>query len=320
MKKIGIIGTGLSGITAAFYLKDYFQVYLFDKSRGVGGRIATRRSETCEFDHGAPFFSATSDAFNQFLQPLMKSKHVSPWTMKSIQLETQKIQQENVFVGTPSMNHMMKYFKRHLNIKTHVAISKIKRENEKWHFFDDKNQHMGDFDWVISTAPAEQTKAIIPPHISFYNHLKSYSMHGNVVTMVQANNIQHFNFDVAYSAHKRIKKIIVNSAKPHRKNITSLVIHANDSYSTDIINQISSIDPTHVPKDLDQLIGLNPNHINHIQSHTWRYARTVKKQDTRCLLDQSERIGVCGDWLIESEVEKAYDSGYTLAMKILEGS
>ena len=202
MKTIGIIGTGLSGITAAFYLKDYFQVYLFDKSRGVGGRIATRRSETCEFDHGAPFFSATSDAFNQFLQPLIESKHVSPWTMKSIQLETKKIEQEHVFVGTPSMNHMMKYFKSQLNIQTQTSIKELTRKNNKWQLFDENFLHIGDFDWVISTAPAEQTKAIIPPHISFYNHLKSYSMHGNVVTMVQANNIQHFNFDVAHSAHK----------------------------------------------------------------------------------------------------------------------
>lgn len=317
MKTIGIIGTGMSGITAAFYLKDHFKVELFDKSRGVGGRIATRRAENGDFDHGAPFFSITSHSFKQFLNPLFKSNCISPWLIRSVQLESQKKQQASVYVGTPSMNHMMKYFKSHLHIKTQTHIQDIKKRNNKWQLFDENHQQLGDFDWVISTAPVAQTKAIIPPHISFYNQLENYAMHGKIVTMVQTNNLQDFNFDVAYSTHARIEKIIVNSAKPQRVGATGLVIHASNAYSAHIINGNSSVDPADVAQDLHNLIDLDPKQITHIQSHPWRYAQAKTHLKKPFLVDQSECIGVCGDWLIESDVEKAYDSGYALAMNIL---
>jgi|688.fasta_scaffold97373_3 renalase len=55
-KKVLIIGAGISGITFARGLpSDSFEVTLFDKSQGVGGRIATRRFEESKWDHGVPW-------------------------------------------------------------------------------------------------------------------------------------------------------------------------------------------------------------------------------------------------------------------------
>ncbi len=45
MTNIAIIGAGLSGLTAANILKDYSNITLFEKSRGVSGRMSTRRAE-----------------------------------------------------------------------------------------------------------------------------------------------------------------------------------------------------------------------------------------------------------------------------------
>ena len=56
-KSISIIGCGISGIFAALHLKKagLKNIRLFDKSRGVGGRLATRRSSEGKFDHGAQY-------------------------------------------------------------------------------------------------------------------------------------------------------------------------------------------------------------------------------------------------------------------------
>lgn len=44
MTKISIIGAGLSGISAVHLLKDYVDITLFDKARGVSGRIINETS------------------------------------------------------------------------------------------------------------------------------------------------------------------------------------------------------------------------------------------------------------------------------------
>ena len=44
MDKVAIIGAGISGLALANKLKNHFEVVVFGKSRGYGGRVATRRS------------------------------------------------------------------------------------------------------------------------------------------------------------------------------------------------------------------------------------------------------------------------------------
>jgi predicted NAD/FAD-dependent oxidoreductase len=59
-----IIGAGISGLTAARALRDAGrQVTVLEKSRGLGGRSATRRWNGLPVDHGAQFFTARSPEF-----------------------------------------------------------------------------------------------------------------------------------------------------------------------------------------------------------------------------------------------------------------
>jgi predicted NAD/FAD-dependent oxidoreductase len=58
-----IIGAGMAGLACADALKEAgHNVALFDKGRGPGGRMSTRRMETplgeVAFDHGAQYFTA----------------------------------------------------------------------------------------------------------------------------------------------------------------------------------------------------------------------------------------------------------------------
>ena len=65
--KIAIIGSGMSAITLAKNLTNDNSITLFEKSKSVGGRVSTRRSESYEFDHGAQFFTAKSRDFKIYL-------------------------------------------------------------------------------------------------------------------------------------------------------------------------------------------------------------------------------------------------------------
>lgn len=61
MKKIAIIGSGITGLSVAFQQPPKTSITMFDKSRRPGGRVSTRVSRQhpgYSFDHGTPFFYA----------------------------------------------------------------------------------------------------------------------------------------------------------------------------------------------------------------------------------------------------------------------
>ena len=54
----------MAGLAAARMLRlAGIEPLVFEKSRGLGGRMATRRAGSHEFDHGAQFFSAKGEGF-----------------------------------------------------------------------------------------------------------------------------------------------------------------------------------------------------------------------------------------------------------------
>ena len=59
MPTVAIVAAGMSGLACARTLTDQgYAVTVFEKSRGVGGRMATRRTQhDITFDHGAQYFT-----------------------------------------------------------------------------------------------------------------------------------------------------------------------------------------------------------------------------------------------------------------------
>ena len=56
---IAIIGTGIAGLSAAQALTEAGHVVqIFDKSRGSGGRMSSKRSDAGALDMGAQYFTA----------------------------------------------------------------------------------------------------------------------------------------------------------------------------------------------------------------------------------------------------------------------
>lgn len=76
-----MIGAGIAGLTCARQLKAKgFRPMVFEKSRGLGGRLSTRRLEDgVSFDHGAQYLTARSAAFQNFLRQAAEAEVVEHW-------------------------------------------------------------------------------------------------------------------------------------------------------------------------------------------------------------------------------------------------
>ena len=67
--RVAVIGAGISGLMCARTLLDHgIDVTVFEKGRGVGGRMATRRTDDgLQFDHGAQYFTVRDERFERYV-------------------------------------------------------------------------------------------------------------------------------------------------------------------------------------------------------------------------------------------------------------
>ena len=78
--RVAIVGAGMSGLSAASILAaEGLDVQIFEKSRGCGGRMATRRSSGFEIDHGAQYFTVREDSFRNAVNDWLDLGIAAPW-------------------------------------------------------------------------------------------------------------------------------------------------------------------------------------------------------------------------------------------------
>ncbi len=75
-----IVGAGIAGLSAAAELvASGRRVVVLEKSRGVGGRMATRRVGEAVCDHGAQFFTVRGPAFGGMVTAAREAGAVATW-------------------------------------------------------------------------------------------------------------------------------------------------------------------------------------------------------------------------------------------------
>ena len=68
-KTVSIIGAGMAGLAAARALiLAGHRVIIYEKSKGLGGRMATRYLEGCTFDHGAQILKPEGSSLDSLMR------------------------------------------------------------------------------------------------------------------------------------------------------------------------------------------------------------------------------------------------------------
>jgi len=84
-KHFAVIGAGMAGITCARTLVQAgHRVTVFEKSRGLGGRMSTRDSAFGTFDHGVQYFTVRDPRFLQALETTPKL--CKRWSANTVQV------------------------------------------------------------------------------------------------------------------------------------------------------------------------------------------------------------------------------------------
>lgn len=322
--KIAIIGAGLSAISAALNLKKNVNITIFEKSNNVGGRMAVRRSNPYEFDHGAQFFTAKNNDFRNFIAPLIKENIIQRWDARFAEFNNNTILRQNSwgaeyphFVGVPDMNKIIQYLSKNLNVKLNKKINKItKNSKNQWILFDDNFNDLGSFDWVISSAPAEQSAIILPQEYKHQKQLLQKKMVGCFSLMLGFKDPLSLSWDAALIGNADISWISVNSSKPGRSKSFSLLVHSTNAWAEKNINKNDQKIISYMCRETSRIISHDISIADHIGLHKWKYANIEKQDESNLLIDYDNKLASCGDWIIHGRIESAFKSGYLLAKSL----
>ena len=105
-----IIGSGVSGSTIAHILSKKYNVEIFDKARGLGGRASNKRFlKKQSFDHGVQYISPRSKSFKKFVQFLFKKKELKIWDGYHLDFTFEKKENKKKFIGSKGNNVISKF-------------------------------------------------------------------------------------------------------------------------------------------------------------------------------------------------------------------
>lgn len=326
MQKIAILGAGLSGCVLAHGLQGAYKIDLFEKSRGAGGRMSTRRADPYQFDHGAQFFTARSRGFKSFLRPFMERGVVQEWQPRKI-VTLEKGQKpykrdwfEPHYVAAPRMNSLCKDMIASLNdnvslhLQTHAAS--LERSGNGWQLTDLDGVKHGDYDFVLSSLPRDQVLNLLPAAFKGRSCIEDIQMLGCYALMLGFDELPALNWDIAKPKNSPISWMAINSNKPSREGKgASILIHSSNDWAEQHIEDEQGEVLDVLLSDFEALTGISKTTIQHHALHRWRYAATKEhdhKEDHSSYFDPALNIGVCGDWCIEGHVESAFLSAQSL--------
>ncbi len=325
MINIAIIGAGLAGLTAAHRLKRCAEVTLFEKSRGVSGRLSTRRADPYAFDHGAQFFKVRSNAFRACIDPMLREGTVQRWDARFVEIDGTTIVKRRQwdeefphYVGVPGMSAIGKHLSQDLDIRLDTRVLSAQRTRDRWTLLNDQGISLGTYDWVISSVPARQAFDLLPPSLPFHSALSAPHMRGCFALMLGFDCPVSVEFDAALVRGRDISWISLNSSKPGRNRACCLLVHSTNEWADEHIEGDREWAMDYLCAQTSDVIGLDVGKAPHKALHAWRFANIERQAGPTHFISPDQQVGACGDWLIQGRVEAAFTSGLAMADSLLE--
>lgn len=156
---IAIIGTGIAGLSATQALRDAGHVVqLFDKSRGSGGRMSSKRSDAGALDMGAQYFTARDRRFVTEVQRWQANGWAAEWAPQLYNFHggqlTPSPDEQTRWVGTPRMSAITRGLLGDTEAHFACRITEVYRGEQHWHLQDAEGFTHGPFSHVIIATPA----------------------------------------------------------------------------------------------------------------------------------------------------------------------
>ena len=307
--RIAVVGAGMAGLACGEALVAAGHcVVLFDKGRGAGGRMSSRRMATplgeVGFDHGAQYISVRDPAFRAQIQIWSAAGLVEPWPAAG----------DDAWVGAPAMNAPLKAMSADLELRWKVRVETLTREAGSWRV-SGGGLDEGGYDAVVCALPAEQAAALLGAVVPAFAARAAATQSDPCWTVMAGfagrlpieADVLRGDGDVAWAAR--------NSSKPGRSGPESWVVQASPAWSRLHLERSEAEVAGELLSAFYAVAETAPRPTVAVGAHRWRYARSGASGEG-ALWDARVGLGVCGDWLSGPRVECAWLSGRRLARMV----
>jgi predicted NAD/FAD-dependent oxidoreductase len=318
--RIAVIGAGIAGLACARELaRADAKVTVFEKSRGLGGRLGTRRQGNLAFDHGAQFITARSRPFVKYAEIAARAGVLQRWSPRI--LEDDRLWEapvEDWYVGQPGMSALVRPMSRNVVLQSGVGVHEIIQSQRGWELQTDAGRQNHIFDAIAVAVPAPQALSLLGSQGRTFQHLHEVRMAPCWAGMFAFDQPLDVGADVRRWTQGSLTWAACDSSKPNRPpGLHCWVVHASVPWS----RQHLEADATEVAQlllhEFATATGVRLPAPAHAQAHRWRHAFVEQALGLPCIVDEEIAAGACGDWCIAPRVEAAFESGRSLAHSLL---
>lgn len=314
--EVVIVGAGVAGTACARVLHEAgVACQVVEKARGVGGRMATRRTPQAQFDHGAKHFRVEGDEFRAAVEGWQLAGVVAEWRPRGP--NGVEVLPGGRMVGVPGMSQVPRHLAEGIPVRLATRVTALVAAEGGWGLAGEDGELLAQAPTVLVTAPAPQAAALLAgvPELAAAAQAVPFAPRWALLAAFAAP------LPAAFDAYKGDGGILGwvarEAAKPGRPATEAWVAHATPEWSAAHLEE----EPERVAPTLLEALGeLFPQPLpptSYLAAHRWRFARPVAPLGQPFLWDPRHRLGAAGDWCLGRGVEAAYLSGRALAAAVL---
>jgi predicted NAD/FAD-dependent oxidoreductase len=330
-----IVGAGIAGLTCARTLIDAGRsVVVWEKSRGVGGRCATRRVEKTVVDHGLTFYHGSDVRLRASLESAAEDSLVPGWPREIYGSGTpcqpgalRKGDWRLAFAN--GVNAFPKRLASGLDLRLNARVIALDHAGKWWRVVDEHGEEIRVRDLVL-TLPSPQALDLLAPRKDEPRELRSLRSLASEIGFVPSLTVLALypagtpvpEWEMWYPEDSTILQLISHdSSKRKRPDRTTLVLQALPGWSREQWERPEAEWLAAMLEDAGGIAGVWAASPETVQTHRWRYARIGGGGDLTgpmlVELPEGARLGLAGDGFFPGGgVQAAWRSGLDLARRM----
>ena len=315
---VAVIGAGIAGLSCARSLVDSgIACIVFEKSRGRGGRAATRRIGDRAFDHGAPSLTARDPKFCTLVDRWRAGGSLEEWTNPvEVGRPLQPKAGDERLVPLPSMSALGHLVGGEVPCETSTRITDIVRGTGEWRLIAEGGRQMQPFVAVVVAVPAPQAAPLLASAARLAEQAAAVQFAPCWTVMVELGAPVTVADGDPADRGQGLAWGVYEPSRPGRAPGERWVLHANALWS---VAHLSDSDEAVVAALLAGFGACISGPLPEVKlavAHRWQYAVPKYPLRADCLWDSWDRIGACGDWCSTGDIEGAWRSGRALAVLV----